>query len=146
MKKLRDVAQCKIAGGEITREMHEWDQVMRDDCLDVYQPDVVFVGGMKQLITLGLKAFDMGHWFTPHTWGNGLGIVTNAHLVAAIAGIRGQKPVWLEFAYDPPEFTESPRDMLLMDHLKAEDGTLRLSEKPGWGVELNEDYLASVRV
>ena len=36
--------------------------------------------------------------------------------------------------------------MLLMEHLKAEDGILQLNDKPGWGVELNEDYLASVRV
>ena len=88
----------------------------------------------------------MGRWFTPHTWGNGLGIIVNAHLVAAIAGHRGEPPVWLEFAHDPPEFTESPRDMLLKEHLRTEDGWLRLSDGPGWGVELNEDYLASVRV
>ncbi len=146
MKALRETARCRIAGGEITREMHEWDQIMRDDCLDVYQPDVVFVGGLKQLLKLGLQAFEMGRWFTPHTWGNGLGIIVNAHLVAAIAGHRGKPPVWLEFAHDPPEFTESPRDMLLMENLRAEEGWLRLSNGPGWGVELNEVYLASVRV
>ncbi len=146
MRALRDHAQCRIAGGEVTRELHEFAQILRDGCLDVYQPDVVFVGGMKRLIDLGLKVFEEGFWFTPHTWGNGLGVIVNAHLVAAVGGRRGQKPVWLEFAHDPPEFTETPRDVLLSEPLTPRDGLLQLSDQPGWGVALNEQALADTRV
>ena len=49
-----------------------------------------------------------GKLFTPHTWGNGIGVLANMHLTAGTAGFEGSQ--WLEFPFDPPEWSLDRRD------------------------------------
>jgi L-alanine-DL-glutamate epimerase-like enolase superfamily enzyme len=77
--------------------------------------------------------------FTPHTWTNGMGLTANAHLVAGL----GDAP-FLEYAYDPPEWTLERRDFMMAQPLRAdEDGWLNLSDAPGLGYTLDERALAA---
>jgi len=38
MRELRARVDVRIAGGEMTREMYEFAELLRQDCLDVFQP------------------------------------------------------------------------------------------------------------
>lgn len=142
MKALRAALDIRIAGGELNREMAELRDVIRDGCLDVLQPDVVSVGGITGLRKIADLAAMHGVVFTPHTWGNGIGLLANAHLAAATTD-----RVYLELPWDPPDWTPERRDYMLTGPIEPDaNGDLVLSDAPGLGFELDETVLARTRV
>jgi len=142
MRKLRDALGIRIAGGELNREMSELRDVVQEGCLDVLQPDVVSIGGITGLAKVAAMAKANGITFTPHTWGNGIGLLANAHLVAGTTD-----PSYLEFPWDPPEWTIERRDFMLTQPADVDrDGNLVLSEAPGLGFTLDEEALKRTQV
>ena len=137
---LRQRVGVKIAGGEMTREPYEFRQLLDRECLDVFQPDCVCSQGITGLAPLARKVVAAGKLFTPHTWGNGIGVLANMHLTAGTAGVDGSQ--WLEFPYDPPEWSLDRRDYPLLSPIKAVGGRVELTEQPGLGIELDEPMLA----
>lgn len=139
MAALRRATTLRIAGGEMAREMHELDQLIDRRCLDVLQPDVTLVGGITGLSRIGRRAAAAGLHFTPHTWGDGIGLMANAQLAGGIGGCQ-----WLEFPFDPDGWTPERRDFMLRRTIVGdESGHLTLPEYPGLGIELDEERLAA---
>jgi L-rhamnonate dehydratase len=141
MAELRQAVSIRIAGGEMTRELHEFRDLIEGRCLDVLQPDVALVGGITGLRRVAIMAREAGLAFTPHSWTNGIGVAANAHLTAGI----GETP-WLEWPYDPPEWSLDRRDYPMSAPLKAQNGWLVLSDAPGLGIALDEERLAATQV
>lgn len=142
MRRLRAQTSLRIAGGEMTRQAHEFRTLLERECLDVYQPDAVCSLGMTGLARLAGEIEAHGCSFTPHTWGNGIGLVANLHLAAGSAA-----PAFIEYPYDPPEWTPERRDFPLAHPVTLDAaGGLALSDAPGLGIELDEDGLARTRV
>jgi L-alanine-DL-glutamate epimerase-like enolase superfamily enzyme len=135
------MTDIRISGGEMMSELHEFRDLIEARCLDVIQPDVASICGITGLRRVALMAREAGVDFTPHTWTNGIGVMANAHLTAGI----GDTP-YLEWPYDPPEWSTDRRDFPLTAPLKAEDGWLNLSDAPGLGIELDEERLAATRI
>ncbi|WP_299619365.1 mandelate racemase/muconate lactonizing enzyme family protein [Pelagibius sp.] len=140
LKRLRDRVDVRIAGGEMTRELYEFRDLIAEGCLDVLQPDCALVGGITGLRRIALMAREFGLTFTPHTWSNGFGVVANTHLTAGL----GDAP-FIEFPFDPPEWSLERRDYLLAAPFEQRDGWLVLDDTPGFGVALDEDRLAATR-
>lgn len=139
MAELRARTGLRVAGGEMARELHDLTALIERRCLDVLQPDAVLIGGLTGLARIGHMAQSQGLIFTPHTWGNGIGLMANAQLVAGVGGCP-----WLEFPYDPPGWTLDRRDFALTTPLAIDpDGWLTLPEAPGLGLELDEERLAA---
>lgn len=142
MRRLSDALNMRIAGGEMTRELSAFRDLITDGALDVVQPDAALVGGITGLRRVAQMAEAHGRIFTPHTWTNGLGVVANAHLTAGVAAAP-----FLEFPFDPPEWSLDARDYMMDKPFTADkDGMLVLSDRPGFGIELDEERLASTRI
>ncbi len=142
MRRLRDKVDIKIAGGEMTRELYEFRDLIRDGCLDVLQPDAALVGGITGLRRVAVMAAEFGVDFTPHTWGNGIGLIANAHLTAGL----GDAP-YLEYPFDPPEWDLDRRDYMLAEPCRADaQGMITLPDTPGLGIVLDEERLARTRI
>ena len=142
MRRLREMVDVRIAGGEMTRELYEFRDLIGEGCLDVLQPDVALVGGITGLRRVAAMAQEANLVFTPHTWTNGMGVVANCHLTAGLADAP-----FLEFPYDPPEWSVARRDFMMAEPLTVgPDGMIRLSERPGMGYEPDEDRLAATRL
>jgi L-alanine-DL-glutamate epimerase-like enolase superfamily enzyme len=142
MRQLRDRVDIRIAGGEMTRELYEFRDLIEERCLDVLQPDVALVGGITGLRRVALMAEEANLVFTPHTWSNGLSYVANAHFTCGLTAAP-----FLEFPFDPPEWSLQRRDYMLAEPQDiAPDGMIVLSEKPGFGVELDENRLKATRI
>jgi L-alanine-DL-glutamate epimerase-like enolase superfamily enzyme len=139
MAALRDRMRIRIAGGEMARELHDLRLLIERGCLDVLQPDAVLIGGLSGLRDIARMAQGRGIAFTPHTWGNGIGLMANAELTAGVGG-----GPYLEFPYDPPGWTLERRDFPLAAPIRIDrDGWLTLPETPGLGLELDEERLAA---
>jgi L-alanine-DL-glutamate epimerase-like enolase superfamily enzyme len=141
MRRLREMVDVRVAGGEMTRELYEFRDLIAEGCLDVLQPDAALVGGLTGLRRVGLMAQEHNLIFTPHTWTNGIGLIANAHLTAGIADAP-----FLEFPFDPPEWDVDRRDYMLAEPLKIDKaGHIVLTDRPGMGYELAEGMLAKTR-
>ena len=142
MKALREATDVRIAAGEMTRQLHELRDLITDGCVDVLQPDVALVGGITGLRRVATLAQEHNLAFTPHTWTNGMGVTANAHLVAGFIDAP-----FLEFPYDPPEWSFDRRDYMMAKPLRTDaEGWLNLSDAPGMGYELDEARLAATKV
>src|SRR5262249_12960298 len=132
----------RIAGGEMTRQLHELREVITQGCVDVLQPDAALVGGVTGLRRIALMAQEHNITFTPHTWTNGMGVMANTHLVAGLS----QAP-FVESPYAPPEWNLDRRDFIMGQPFTADrSGWLTLSDAPGMGYTLDEQRLAKTRV
>jgi D-galactarolactone cycloisomerase len=121
----------RIAGGEMAETTSELEAFEQADALDVYQPDAVLSVGVSRALELGRRVVARDRWFSPHTWTNGIGMLTNLHVVAAAGG-----GPFVEFPYDPPGWTPERRDFMLAEPIAVEEGYLTVPDKPGLGFEL----------
>lgn len=144
LARLRGKTEIRIAGGEMNRRWHDFQEMNRLRSLDVYQPDAVLAGGITMVKKIAAWVQDAGAWFSPHTWSNGIGLIANLHLACAVS-----KCPYLEFPFDPPAWTTERRDYMLRtdDRLMIDDsGYLHVPEKPGLGCELDEEALSRYEV
>jgi len=136
---LKKRVSIRIAGGEMTREPYEFRELLERDCLDVFQPDAVCSLGIGGLRKLAYAVDAAGKIFTPHTWGNGIGMIANLHLTAGTVGAP-----FIEFPYDPPEWSLERRDYPLRQVIDVDEaGWISLGDAPGLGLELDEERLAA---
>ncbi len=142
MAELRQQSGVRIAGGEGACEAVELEECLRHGSLDVYQPDVAWNIGVSGIRRLAAKIAEAGAMYTPHTWGDGLILLANLHVAAALSNAP-----FVEYPYDPPAWTPDRRDFLLPEPLLPDgDGYLMLPEGPGLGVELNWEKIEPLRV
>jgi L-alanine-DL-glutamate epimerase-like enolase superfamily enzyme len=134
---LKKSVNILVAGGEMTREPYEFRELLERDCLDVFQPDCVCSMGITGLQKLALEVEKQGKIFTPHTWGNGIGVMANLHLTAGTVSAP-----FIEFPFDPPEWSLTRRDFMLKTPIDIDgEGWITLSDAPGLGLELDEVML-----
>ena len=107
--------------------------------LDIPQPDVAMVGDITSLRRIATLAQEHNLTFTPH---NRMGVAANAHLVAGFIDAP-----FLEFPFDPPEWSCDRRDCMMAEPLRPDkDGWTNLSDTLGMGYALDEDRLKATRV
>jgi L-alanine-DL-glutamate epimerase-like enolase superfamily enzyme len=142
MRALREATAVRIAGGEMTRQLHELRDLVTGGCVDVLQPDAALVGGITGLRRIVIMAQEHHLVFTPHTWTNGMGVTANAHLAAGLA----ESP-FLEYPFDPPDWGLERRDYMMAEPLEVDDaGWITLTNAPGMGYTLDEQVLAKTLV
>ncbi len=135
--RLTAVTNIPIAGGELHKGLHEYKQIIDQDCYDIIQADAAFSEGVFQLRKIAALAELSYKHFIPHTWSNGIGMAANLHLAASLPNCP-----WFEFPIDPPAWTNESRDFMLTEPFQVKkDGTITVSKKPGLGVDLNEEIV-----
>jgi D-galactarolactone cycloisomerase len=134
---LRRDSDLRIAGGEMARTTAELEAFEAADALDVYQPDAVLSVGLLRERELAERVTARGHFFTPHTWTNGIGLLANVQLTAGVGG-----GPYIEYPYDPPGWTPERRDFMLAEPARVDgDGFIAVPDRPGLGFELADDLL-----
>jgi L-alanine-DL-glutamate epimerase-like enolase superfamily enzyme len=142
MRALREATDVRVAAGEMTRQLHELRDLMVGGCVDVLQPDAALVGGITGLRRIAIMAQEHHLIFTPHTWTNGMGVTANAHLVAGLTDAP-----FLEFPFDPPEWSLARRDFIMAKPLEVDaQGWINLGDAPGMGYVLDEERLLATRI
>jgi D-galactarolactone cycloisomerase len=131
-------APLPIAGGDLIFDPTDLRTRTRDRCYSILTPDASFAGLGTALRTMEVcRAKGLG--FSPSANGAGLGLVANAHALAAWARACGDPlAARLEYPWEPPAMIAEHRDLLLEQplHLR-EDGTIALPQGPGLGVDLD---------
>ncbi|WP_045742787.1 L-talarate/galactarate dehydratase [Actinoplanes rectilineatus] len=109
-----------IASGEMLTSVAEHRELIRQDAVDVLQPDAPRIGGITQFLRLAALAEQQHLALAPH-----FAMEIHVHLAAAYP----HEP-WVEhFDWLHPLFNE---------RLEIRDGRLHLSTRPGLGITLSE--------
>ncbi len=141
LAELRRRSKVRIAGGEGNREFAEFHEYLRHGSYDVYQQDVAWSTGILRAKQLAAEVNAAGDIYSPHTWGDGLVLLANLQVSAAVSTAP-----FIEFAYDPPTWTPQRRDFILPEPIQAENGIVTLPDKPGLGVDIDWQALESLRI
>jgi D-galactarolactone cycloisomerase len=142
LAQLRQRAKVRIAGGEGNREYHELREYLQHGALDVYQPDVVWSTGIWRGRELAQAVQAAGAIYSPHTWGDGLVLLANLHVAAAVSTAP-----FIEYPYDPPGWTPERRDFILPAPIRSgADGLISLPNTPGLGVKIDWQALEPLAI
>jgi D-galactarolactone cycloisomerase len=126
---LRSDCALPLAAGENEFGFQGFAELARAGAVDIMQADACRTGGISEVMRVAHLASTLGLRLAPHTWSDAVALTANAHAVAAA-------PTGLTVEMDR---TGNPFiDELLTEPLSVTDGRLRLSDRPGLGISLDE--------
>ena len=133
LKQLRTQTTIPIAMSERLHASAEFAEVIDTDAVDVVMADVQWCGGVSQTKKIAAIAESRYLPITLHNCNSPLASVINAHIAMTL-------PNFLNMEFMHPDVPW--RDEILSEPLTIRDGHLLVNDKPGWGIEIDEDALA----
>lgn len=132
MAKLAAHVSVPLASGECNYTKHEFRSILAAQALDIVQPDVCLCGGLLEMKKIAAMAEAHYVMVAPHNPMGPVATTVNVHFAAST-------PNFLILEYHPDD--EAPRKDLLKEPLMVKDGYIPVPDKPGFGIELNEEAL-----
>ena len=139
LKQVVDALDCAVSTGE--QEISSWrfrDLIMLGNP-DILQPDVLNVGGLSEMMRVYELAVLHNKIVMPHSPSVGANSMASLHLYSTITN-----------AVRPHEFSEEftgPAEQvgrLFKEPVLPQNGVLTLPDRPGLGLEIDEEYLKSL--
>lgn len=115
-----------ISGGERGITLSDYVQFLRDDSLDILQPDIAHVGGLLQAKKIAALAEGFGKYCTFHSPLSPITTAASLQLGATCVNFHMQEcfdhfnPDWTEEVFGPPP--------------SISDGMVEISQRPGLGI------------
>ncbi|MBO1005076.1 mandelate racemase/muconate lactonizing enzyme family protein [Pseudogracilibacillus auburnensis] len=122
-----------IAGGEQDTCLSQWKRMIHMRAVDIVQPDVCYLGGISRTLKVAKLSSEAGLICTPHAANLSMVTVFTLHLLGAIDNAGP----YIEFSIEDTPWTND----LFYPALEVRDGMVDIPKGPGWGVEINEDWL-----
>jgi L-alanine-DL-glutamate epimerase-like enolase superfamily enzyme len=141
LEQTAEVAQAlsiDVAGGEQDWDLQSWKRMIALRAVDIIQPDILYVGGFSLAMEVARMGQVAGLPCTPHAANLSLITLFTMHLLRAIPN-AGR---YLEFSIEGDDYYPWQRDLFRDDPYRVEDGKVSVSDAPGWGVEVNQEWLA----
>ncbi|WP_284163070.1 mandelate racemase/muconate lactonizing enzyme family protein [Frigidibacter sp. SD6-1] len=140
-KAVTDALSLDVTGGEQDWDLATWERMMQTGAVNVVQPDVMYMGGLSRTLLVCEMAARHGLPVTPHSANLSLVTICTMHLLGAIPN-AGK---YLEFSIEGPDYYPWQQELFLGTPYAVDGGRLRIPDGPGWGVEINPDWLARVQ-
>jgi galactonate dehydratase len=132
MAALKAKMNVPLATGECLYTKFEFNDLIRLDAADILQPDLFVSGGFTEGRKIAALAEVNYKNIAPHHPVSPLATYINVHYALSISNF-----LILEFQNDHVP----GRRELLTEVLEVKDGYIEPPTKPGWGVELNEEFI-----
>jgi len=136
-KQVAEALEIDVTGGEQDWDFIVWQKMIDINAVDILQPDVMYMGGINrtlEVVRMGEKA---NKTITPHSANLSLITMCTMHLLNAIPN-AGK---YLEFSIEKKDYYPWQEDLFLGDPYKIVDGKVEITNNPGWGVEINPEWL-----
>lgn len=144
IRRLTEETEIAIAGGEIMNGIQDITTLIDNECYDIYMPNITLCCGISHVRKIAAMAERRGNKLVNiHGWVPGTGVA------AALATICSYpNATWLEVPHDPPAITPDSFQGIVKEPLRINkaDGCLYCPDKPGFGVELDEDKVKAYTV
>ncbi len=127
--RVADALATPIAGYETEIGLYGFRELITRGAVDIVQPDLAWAGGFSECRRIAALAHAHHRMIAPHAFASAVTLAASLHYIASIPN-----GLVLEFDQNP----NGLRDDLLKEPLRIEsDGTIRLPERPGLGIELD---------
>lgn len=137
-KKVTDALCLDVTGGEQDCMLTNWRTMINDRVVDIIQPDICYLGGISRTLKVVEMAKKAGMPVTPHCANLSMVTLFTMHLLRAIPN-AGK---YLEFSIEGSDYYPWQEKLFVASPFDITDGTARVFDTPGWGVEINPDWLA----
>lgn len=137
LEEIRELTQrltIPIANGEQDYSFYGFRWLLAHGGLDVVQPDNYYFGGMIRSVKVARMAAVFGKTIIPHMSGGGLGFFYNVQLVSALAN-AGEH-------HEFKSFKTQVRFECRTAEMKVVRGKIKVPTGPGFGVDLDPDWVA----
>jgi D-arabinonate dehydratase len=132
-REVNEALDYAVAGGELEFSRYGFADLLREDAVEVVQPDVTVVGGVTEWMRVANMAACQDIPVAPHyNWD------LHIQLLAAI-----ENGLWIEYFYRDSDVKAF--DDVLEHPIEPQDGKIHLPQRPGHGVELDRDALEEYR-
>ncbi len=123
-----------LATGEEIFDPYTWERMIQLHAVDILQPDILLAGGFTGMRKIAAMAEPSFRMLSPHNPLSTLANCINVHFCMC--------------TYNTTFLENEPREEgmdadLVTDVLKVKDGFIVPNDKPGWGMDLNYDFLKS---
>ncbi|MFW6269078.1 MAG: mandelate racemase/muconate lactonizing enzyme family protein [Bacillota bacterium] len=129
-----DSYELMVAGGEQDNSIEQWKRIVKRNVVNIAQPDICYLGGFSRAYKVAQMAAEEDLICIPHSANLSLVTVFTMHLLNSIPNAGP----FMEYSIEETPWV----DGLFQPQLKVEDGKAAFPEGPGWGVEINPEWLA----
>ena len=136
-KQVTDALDIDVTGGEQDCELQNWRRMVDMRAVDVIQPDICYLGGLTRTLRVAAMGAEAGLPCTPHCANLSMVTLFTMHLLRAIPN-AGK---YLEFSIEGSDYYPWQEDLFLNPPFAIVDGHAEVPDAPGWGVEINPDWL-----
>ena len=151
-KELKKKLNTNIAGGEAEFTKYGWNQLIKNRCVDIAQPEVCGLGGITEYLKVSALAQSNFIPIINHVWGSALSIAVNLHLLTSMPDMPGglfpSKPM-LEFDTTSKNkfITELAEEKFsILDQVKNNNGFAKPLEGIGIGINPSKDFIKKYEV
>ena len=88
-RELKQKINTNIAGGEAEFTKYGWNELIKNKCIDIAQPEVCGLGGITEYLKVSALAQANFIPVINHVWGSAVSIATNLHLLTAQPDMPG---------------------------------------------------------
>ena len=137
-KQVTDALDIDVTGGEQDCDLPTWKRMIDMRAVDIVQPDILYLGGISRTLRVVEMANTAGLPVTPHCANWSLVTLFTMHLLRAIPN-AGK---YLEFSIEGADYYPWQDGLFVQSPFQIEDGHARVTDAPGWGIEVSPEWLA----
>ena len=140
-RRVREALTLDVTGGEQDNYLPAWQAMIDGHVVDVVQPDVCYLGGIARTLRVVRMAEAAGLPVTPHSANLSLVTLFTMHLLRAIPNAGP----YLELSIEGPDYYPWQQGLFVESPYAVRDGCVRVTDAPGWGVEIDPGWLAAAQ-
>ena len=146
-KELKEKLKTNIAGGEAEFTKYGWNQLIKNNCIDIAQPEVCGLGGITEYLKVSALAQSNFIPIVNHVWGSALSVAVNLHLLTSLPDMPGGLfPTKSMLEFDTTEKNIFITDLAeekfsILDQVKNKDGFASPLENIGIGINPKKEFI-----
>ena len=146
-KELKEKLKTNIAGGEAEFTKYGWNQLIKNNCIDIAQPEVCGLGGITEYLKISALAQANFIPIVNHVWGSALSVAVNLHLLTSLPDMPGGLfPTKSMLEFDTTEKNIFITDLAeekfsILDQVKEKNGFASPLENIGIGINPKKDFI-----
>ncbi len=138
-KQVTEALSMDVTGGEQDCDLPTWQRMIDDKVVNIIQPDLCYIGGLTRSLQVAKMAEEAGLPCTPHAANLSMVTLFTMHFLRAIPN-AGK---YLEFAIEGQDYYPWQEDLYVKSPYDIVDGHATVTDQPGWGVDINPEWLAA---
>ena len=136
-KQVTEALDIDVSGGEQDCDLPTWRRMIAMRAVDIVQPDILYLGGICRTLRVCRMAAEAGLPVTPHCANLSMVTLFTMHLLRAIPN-AGK---YLEFSIEGSDYYPWQEGLFVETPYAITNGHAHVSDAPGWGVEINPEWL-----